>query len=505
VNVRTYGVREALRKYWAGLDWVEELLYLSALATEAAIIYPWQLLAHSALGHRALPYWGLCVLLWAAYGIVTLLDRISLSAGRRLTADRKQALVVALILVCALLVIRVHVYAPRARGEAPWDFTWVADMVDGLFSTMSSTSESALPPDLLALLVVLVAWWRGIVASRKELDIQQVWFRFRLGVVLLLGFFLISIVGRRQDLTGVVFAFFFFGLLSIALSRILELGGIHQSTLGSRQWVGLLAGAVLGNLALALLASLLFSRQVIATVLGWLRPLFRLVQVVLWLLVSIMAYLLVPLLMHLLSFIRQIDPGGLAFLTSPLFSPLATPEEIAEQGELANWVPVCRTVTTLLIIVGGLFLVTLAVRRLARQREKDSQDERESLWSDQDLLGDLRHALQRGLDRLRSLGQGGDRKRRSAESIRKMYASVVDLADEAGYPRGPAETPYEHRYILYQAFPGGEAAVDAITEAYVRVHYGEVPDTEEEMDQLRRYWREMQGLVTPKATGLEGP
>ena len=44
------GLREALRKYWASLDWVEELLYLSVLATEAALIAPWQLLIHNALG-----------------------------------------------------------------------------------------------------------------------------------------------------------------------------------------------------------------------------------------------------------------------------------------------------------------------------------------------------------------------------------------------------------------------------------------------------------------------
>ena len=274
--------------------------------------------------------------------------------------------------------------------------------------------------------------------------------------------------------------------------------------MGSRQWVGLLAGAVLGNLALALLASLLFSRQVVQTILGWFRPLLHLVQAALWFFVSVMAYLLIPLLMLLVNWVRSMNPGGLSFLASPLMSPLATPKEIAEQADAANWLPVCRTVSILLIVIGGLFLVTLALRRLAQQREGGQQDERESLWSGQDFAADLKNALQRGLDRLRSLGQGVDRKRRSAESIRRLYASVVDLAQEAGYPRDLAETPYEHRPILYQAFPGGEEAVDAITEAYVRVHYGEVPDTQEEMEQLRRHWQALQTLVVPKARGPEG-
>jgi hypothetical protein len=287
--------------------------------------------------------------------------------------------------------------------------------------------------------------------------------------------------------------------LSIALSRIIEFGGIHWSTLGGKQWVGLLAGAVLGNLVLSLLASLLFSRQAVSTVLGWFRPLFRLVQVVLWAALSAVAYLLVPLLMWALRWVSRIDPEGLSFLTSPLAPQFATAEEIAEQGELGNWISTCRTISTLLIIVGGLFLVTMAVRRLSQQRKEGSRDERESLWSSQDFAADLKNALQRGLDRLRSLGQGGERKRRSAETVRRLYASMVDLAAEAGYPRDLSETPYEHRPILYQAYPGGEAAVDAVTEAYVRVHYGEVPDTQEEMDRLRRYWRELQALVAPQA------
>ena len=80
--------------------------------------------------------------------------------------------------------------------------------------------------------------------------------------------------------------------------------------------------------------------------------------------------------------------------------------------------------------------------------------------------------------------QFGDRHQRSIASIRKIYASMVDLAQEAGYPRDPAETPYEYRDTLYTAFPGAGEAVDAVTEAYVRTHYGEVPDTREEMNEI---------------------
>jgi hypothetical protein len=260
-----------------------------------------------------------------------------------------------------------------------------------------------------------------------------------------------------------------------------------------------LAGSILGSLALALLVSLIFSRQAVRTVLGWFRPLTRLVEAVLWYLVSALVYLIWPLLEMLLDLARSMTSGNIQTFLSPLASPLASPQELAEEAATYSLNPVCKTVAVLLIVVGGLYLVSRAIRRLIRQRDGGSQDERESLWSSDDLVKDLKDGLQRALEGLRNLGRRDARGRRSAASIRKMYASVVDLAAEAGYPRDLSETPYEHRVILYQAFPGGETAVDAITEAYVRVHYGEVPDSREAMAQLRQYYRDLQGLVAGKA------
>jgi hypothetical protein len=368
-------------------------------------------------------------------------------------------------------------------------------MVESLFSLFN-----IVPPDLLAPILVMVAWWRGIVASRQEADIDQIWYRFRLGVLALLVYLIVAAFGPPPEVTGLLFGFFFFGLMSVALARILELGGIHSSSLGSRQWVSVLAGAILGSLALALLASLLFSRGAVRAVLGWFRPLVRLVEVLLWYVVSALAYLIWPLLEMLLNFARSVSGEQLGIFLSPLMSPLVTPEEIAEQATREYGLSAfCKGTAVVLIVVGGLYLVSVAIRRLAARRDEGNQDERESLWSSGDLVKDLQDGLRRALEGLRNLGRRETRGQRSAATIRKMYASVVDMAEEAGYPRELAETPYEHREILYQAFPGGESAVDAITEAYVRVHYGEVPDTREEMEQLRLYYRELQGLVTDKA------
>jgi hypothetical protein len=41
---------------------------------------------------------------------------------------------------------------------------------------------------------------------------------------------------------------------------------------------------------------------------------------------------------------------------------------------------------------------------------------------------------------------------------------------------------------LRQAFPGGEVQVELITEAYVAVHYGDVPETGAELQEIRACW-----------------
>jgi ribonuclease D len=165
-----------------------------------------------------------------------------------------------------------------------------------------------------------------------------------------------------------------------------------------------------------------------------------------------------------------------------------------------DFVPYCRAIVVVLIVVGGLILIARMVRQLAQQQAERRDVQRESLWSDQDLAAGLRNSLMQGLNQLRALaGQLGGQHRRSAASIRKMYASMADLASKAGYPRRPAQTPYEYRGTLHRAFPGGQDAVDAITEAYVRVHYGQVPGTQDEMGQLLASWERVQTLVVPKA------
>jgi hypothetical protein len=73
----------------------------------------------------------------------------------------------------------------------------------------------------------------------------------------------------------------------------------------------------------------------------------------------------------------------------------------------------------------------------------------------------------------------------AAVSIRNIYANTARLAGQRGFPRHPARTPFEYLPDLMAAFPGADSEVTAITEAYVGVHYGELPSSREELAELR--------------------
>ena len=81
----------------------------------------------------------------------------------------------------------------------------------------------------------------------------------------------------------------------------------------------------------------------------------------------------------------------------------------------------------------------------------------------------------------------------AALTIRRIYAHLGVLAAEQGYPRVPHETPYEYMPTLEQAFPDTRDEVACITEAYVAVHYGEVPERSEDVVAVRDAWERIRG------------
>ena len=71
------------------------------------------------------------------------------------------------------------------------------------------------------------------------------------------------------------------------------------------------------------------------------------------------------------------------------------------------------------------------------------------------------------------------------------------LAASYGYARASAQTPYEYQQTLDELWPEGQAENALITRAYVRVRYGELPESDEELRALHRAWERLRRLPPP--------
>jgi hypothetical protein len=72
---------------------------------------------------------------------------------------------------------------------------------------------------------------------------------------------------------------------------------------------------------------------------------------------------------------------------------------------------------------------------------------------------------------------------------------MVATAGRRGYPRAESETPLEFLGTLVGAWPDLELEMRAVTDAYVRVHYGELPETQAELEAIRAAWKHVQSAA----------
>jgi hypothetical protein len=72
--------------------------------------------------------------------------------------------------------------------------------------------------------------------------------------------------------------------------------------------------------------------------------------------------------------------------------------------------------------------------------------------------------------------------------VRRLYSRLLALADSYGRSRYRWETPLEFQEALARLFPLVKEDIRVLTEAYVAVRYGELPETNELMVEVRRAW-----------------
>jgi hypothetical protein len=407
----------------------------------------------------------------------------------------QQGLIVAALGAAIGLFLRYHVYAGSQGQGVGWFLS--------LFRSLADV-ESVQPAGWLAMMGLVYLWARAIHLARRSTSAQSVGFSFRAGVLLLILVALFAKSFAQQDISAFVLPYFFFSLVAVALARVEDVRLQPNSAPAgySGFWIGWVMGGVAVLVLLATLVAAFFHGGGLAQMLVWLSPILVVLQ---FIFVGLGALLLLLLegLLNLLSIDLEALGEGLREAMqrlSELFAlPPITPPAGAEPATFPPFLNVLQVMVAVgipLAIIGLVLLLTWYRQR--RDRREEGDESHESLLSAGAVARNLRSMLRSGIDRLSELAGLVDRfglssRLLAAVSVRRIYANLLRLARDAGYPRAASQTPYEYLSTLYQALPGSEGDVQVITEAYVNAHYGQVPDTREELQRIRDCWERVRG------------
>lgn len=470
-----------------------ELLYLCWALMEVALITP---VALSAM--EWMRFWPVAPFtLWLLFIMLIPFNLHRLLSLTEAPVRRRQNILLVALVAIFVISTRSFLFDPRSL----LDLRWVAE----LFGHFTEVGNPLWGRDLSLFFLLAFMWWRGLSLTNRAVDFKASGLRLRVG-----GLILAPVVVGVGMLPGgppalpFVLLFFLFGLMTVTLTRAEEIAMDqtgHSYPMQPR-WVGVVFLSSLLTVLLAGVTAAALSGEGLVRVLEWMEPLWqamRLLATVVVVMVSYAAVFLMTPLVWLLQRLAQrfnlLPPGEVGPEVAPVETGPTDINEIIEaleQPGIPGWV---NQALVVLLIAGVLMLLYAAFARYFRERVV-VYGGAETAGAP---AGDGEAGMGLGERIRRRLGLW--RRRRAAASIRRIYRQMCDAAAAAGYARAPAETPYEFLSTLQEAWPEGTAETRLITRAYVKVRYGEVPETREELEQIGSAWERLQAAEEPSAKG----
>lgn len=467
-------MRAVLREHWR-----QEVLLLTLAAMETCWIYPWLLFFTRLAGERqnTVPAIAVFASLFGAIAVARVLSVLDVRLVHH------QVIVVVLAIVSTHFLIRLYIFP----DYAPLDPRWWSDLI-----RQTAHIWQRIPAALVVAFINLLIWWRGIALPREDLGVESVGFYFRWGIVALIWFFVASVFDTPLSVTAWVFAYFFCGLLAVALARVHEVSRGHTGirTPFNTSWAATVLVGTLAVIGLGTLIAGLLSVESLTALIIWLSPLIAIVQAVVLIIATVLGRILLePLLQFLIGLFEHVFQSN-AFQEWFQSNPSEMLQFSPQPYRPPLFIQILGWVVPLVIL--GLVVLAIAMTISRRLQEQSGREvERESVWTSANLVRDMQDALRVLLKQIQEQAAQLMHMREeefTTESIRKIYASLTRLAAREGHPRAEAETPYEYLDRLRQTMPGNEGDVALITQAYVRAHYGEEPDDALELRRVREAW-----------------
>lgn len=446
---------------WSGLG-----LPLLAAAMDTAWIAPYSLLLGTAWIRPGLSLLA-PVTIWLLLAVGQTVARRVLGRG-----GRPKVILTAAGAAAALLA------AGAQYGGDPWWHT------HGTVWHAADLALAQLRPELPAFIMGLLVWRRGAGIGRTGLEYYDVERIFYFGLVILGVFAAGTAFGRRvpevaataSAALGYLLLFFATSLVALPLARLRSIrrqtqAGPPAVTVG-RDWYGLIAGAVIAVLGLAVLTAVLLRLDLAAA----LAVVGRLIEPLIWAVLYVIA---VPISFMLGAFVwalqRLLHPHAgqqplrpLAPLPWLLGGPHQGPVALSPGAAAAlRW-----GVASVIVLIILLWLSRALFRYDRLAASPAAEETHESVWSWAELKASLAAWLRRRPGRPAGRRAGPDFGSGAAAIVRRAYAEFLGLAAAHGTVRDRSQTPAEFAGRLAAAWPGAAQDARRLTAVYNRVRYG---------------------------------
>lgn len=491
----------AFLQLWARVQY--ELLSVFWAIMEVALIMP---------GLFALMPWARYwvpgqALLWMLVLMLFAFNLTRLLSVLQLDADRQRTLNAIALFLTVFLSIRSLVHEPASLFDLRWIGQFVADVAE--------PGNLRWAQDASLFVVVVLMWYRGIRLVNRDFGINRIGLRLRVGGLLIAP--MIVWLGNRRllwDVTPMLLLFFLAGLTAVSLIRAeqLEQDRSKQSaTLDPRWLLFVFLGSLLTILTAGLLTAIVSGRSAGAIV-GRLAPVVVSIQYLLAVALGTLFFVAIPFL-EILDTIVLFLADWLSALWLWLIKTFTVVEKILSKLVPTEVAPTQETPTgfgldqegiipqglnvgnlsdvsnilTILLMIAVILIVALLVGGVYRRVQFAGKEQVPVLQQASTSAKEDDGLLSRVLRRLGFL-----RHLRTAVSIRRVYRNMLNAADASGFPRLESETPYEYLHALAQAWPLHQSETKLITRAYVNVRYGEIPETEAELNAILSAWKRLE-------------
>jgi hypothetical protein len=476
---------------------------LSALATMIMDV-SWLALSYRALSFtaRTNPSGSIFAVLGSMLLLIYYATRLSYQAALGSMARRVTLLLV--MIGSGLATIKVLVY--------PGDILSARILIQSLVQSFADP-KMLIPAEFEVLTISFVIWLRGITLAQQWMSTRIVLRRYQAGIIVLLGLSMLDLMPSGNGQTLEVLAFLIGGFIAMATGRAAELGRMRGTRRNpfDRYWLlGLIivTGVMVG---LALLAGGVATEYFTSIVVG-------LALIATQILLILMGIFVSPILIIVLLF----SPGLLERLKSLInFSEMQ-----AGLSRVVNFLLQILTGLTQLLrslydgftslqhikpylLWGILFLALVYLLRILGRHWRSpwtwrgELEDRQFTMETSALLQHVRDGFRRGTRQIAAAIQQLRYGRRwlAAARIRRIYVQLMKMCEDLGFPRPLSQTPHEFLPTLERYLPTHIDDLVRITDAYVRIRYGEFPEHREDIAAFAAAWRRIrdQGEILRRA------